>query len=89
MTVRVRSLVFLAFLAGTLQVGRGQESPNEVPAHPSWVDAMARVHTRFHGKGGTFAHFGDSITETLAFWTPLKYERKNASPEMEALLPKG
>jgi hypothetical protein len=44
---------------------------------------MADVHARFRGRPGTFAHFGDSITESLAFWTPLKYARKNAPPGME------
>jgi hypothetical protein len=47
---------------------------------------MASVHARFHGRPGTFAHFGDSITETLAFWTPLANPRKNAPPEMERAL---
>jgi hypothetical protein len=42
-----------------------------------------RVHARFHGRPGTFAHFGDSITVTLAFWAPLKNRRKNAPAEME------
>jgi lysophospholipase L1-like esterase len=41
------------------------------------------VHARFRGRPGTFAQFGDSITETLAFWAPLKHTRKNASPRME------
>ncbi|MBN1816132.1 MAG: right-handed parallel beta-helix repeat-containing protein [Sedimentisphaerales bacterium] len=44
---------------------------------------MKEVHSRFDGEKGTFSHFGDSITVTLAFWTPLLYERKNASEEME------
>jgi hypothetical protein len=44
---------------------------------------MVRIHGRFRGRPGTFAHFGDSITETLAFWTPLKNARKHAAPEME------
>ncbi len=44
---------------------------------------MRQVHARFTGQWGTFAHFGDSITVTRAFWSPLKGERKNASPEME------
>ena len=48
-----------------------------------WRGEMVRVHARFHGRPGTFAHFGDSITETLAFWTPLKHARKDAPPEME------
>jgi hypothetical protein len=48
-----------------------------------WRGAMARVHARFHGRPGTFAQFGDSITVTLTFWSPLRYARKNASPAME------
>jgi lysophospholipase L1-like esterase len=44
---------------------------------------MTRVHARFGGRPGTFAHFGDSITVSLAFWSPLPHDRKNASPEME------
>jgi len=44
---------------------------------------MVRVHARFHGRPGTFAHFGDSITETLAFWTPVKNARRNTPPQME------
>ena len=47
------------------------------------VEAMRAVHAKFTGKAGTFAHFGDSITETLAFWAPLLYDPKGMSPEME------
>jgi hypothetical protein len=43
---------------------------------------MVRVHARFRGRPGTFAHFGDSITETLAFWTPLKDARRDAPRKM-------
>lgn len=49
-----------------------------------WLENMKSVHSKFTGSSGTFAHFGDSITVTLAYWTPMLYERKNASPEMEA-----
>jgi len=45
-----------------------------------WVEAMSRVHARFNGKPGTFAHFGDSITVTMAFWTPLADQPKGLSP---------
>jgi len=48
-----------------------------------WVDSMAKVHARFSGDKGTFAHFGDSITVTMAFWTPLLYSRNNAPDEMQ------
>jgi hypothetical protein len=33
---------------------------------------MRAVHAKFTGTGGTFAHFGDSITVTMAFWAPLQ-----------------
>ena len=56
---------------------------NDGSENPYWADTMARVHEEFSGEKGTFAHFGDSITVTLAFWTPLLYTRKNASEEME------
>jgi lysophospholipase L1-like esterase len=46
------------------------------------AEAMRAVHARFKGKPGTFAQFGDSITETLAYWTPLLYDPKGMSPEM-------
>jgi hypothetical protein len=39
-----------------------------------WVEPMRKIHARFHGKSGTFAAFGDSITVSLAFWAPLAYE---------------
>ena len=83
MVGRARLLLFMAFVIVPSSPGRGEDAPVAVPARPAWGEAMARVHARFRGKAGTFAHFGDSITETLAFWTPLKYERKNAPPEME------
>jgi lysophospholipase L1-like esterase len=47
---------------------------------------MRSVHARFRGRPGTFAQFGDSITESLAFWAPLANPRKNAPPEMERAL---
>jgi hypothetical protein len=43
-------------------------------ARPAWVEPMRKVHARFTGEKGTLAQFGDSITVTLAFWTPMLYE---------------
>lgn len=51
---------------------------------PGWVEPMRKVHARFTGEPGTFAQFGDSITDSRAFWTSLKWKRQNASPEMLA-----
>jgi lysophospholipase L1-like esterase len=50
-------------------------------ATADWVAPMKVVHSRFTGASGTFAHFGDSITVTLAFWAGLEARPKNMSPE--------
>src|SRR5262245_31533604 len=42
----------------------------------AWVEPMRKVHARFTGTNGTFAQFGDSITITMAFWSPLAAEPK-------------
>ena len=47
-----------------------------------WVEPMKKVHGRFTGVKGTFAHFGDSITVTMAFWAPLAGNPKNMSAEL-------
>ena len=51
---------------------------------PGWVGPMRKVHARFSGDPGTFAQFGDSITDSRAFWFSLKWKRGNASEEMLA-----
>jgi len=51
-----------------------------------WVEPMRKVHARFTGTRGTFAQFGDSITVTMAFWSPLRYEPKHMSAEMARAL---
>jgi lysophospholipase L1-like esterase len=48
---------------------------------PPWAEPMKKVHARFKGTPGTFAHFGDSITVTMAFWSPLESEPKKLSPD--------
>jgi hypothetical protein len=56
--------------------------PAQKPA--TWVERMKQVHAQFKGRKGTFATFGDSITVSMAFWAPLRNNRKNMSPEGEA-----
>jgi hypothetical protein len=63
----------------------GAQSPSS-GGSVSWVEPMRKVHARFTGKPGTFAHFGDSITVSQAFWSRLKPTsggRRNLSPEAE------
>ena len=55
-----------------------------VPTFTDWVEPMRTDHSRFHGKRGTFAQFGDSITDSRAFWSALRWKRSNASAEMQA-----
>jgi len=76
-----RRAVLLAIFGGmslTCAAGglRGDEKLREAP---DWVESMAAVHARFKGKRGTFAHFGDSITVSMAFWSPLQSEPKEMS----------
>ena len=70
-------ILMLSFVALPAQNVLAEEN------EPYWVASMANVHSKFAGEKGTFAHFGDSITVTLAYWTPLLYSRKNAPAEME------
>lgn len=39
--------------------------------------SLARCHARFTGTQGTLALFGDSMTESLAFWAPLAREPRH------------
>lgn len=78
--------VFCSLISVILVISSVQLSAQDARAaggEPYWVASMAKVHSKFTGEKGTFVHFGDSITVTLAYWTPLLYSRKNASPEME------
>jgi hypothetical protein len=45
---------------------------------------MSRVHARFTGQKGTFATFGDSITFSPAFWSPLQDGGRNMDPQAAA-----
>jgi hypothetical protein len=76
---RPLSLLLLA-LCIPIVVGAAPRSDDD----SYWVAPMKKVHAKFKGAKGTFAHFGDSITVSMAFWTPLPYQRKNAPPDVEA-----
>ena len=49
-----------------------------------WFETAKQTHAKFKGTPGTFAHFGDSITVTMAFWAGLQWQRKNMNAETEA-----
>lgn len=48
------------------------------------MEPMRQVHSRFTGEKGTLAQFGDSITVTLAFWTPMLYQTPRNMDESTA-----
>lgn len=41
---------------------------------PDWVEPMRKVHAGFDGQNGYVAQFGDSITTSMAFWSPLGWD---------------
>jgi len=75
-----------AMLGFVLAFGASAMAGAQTPEDSYWVEPMRKVHARFSGRPGTFAHFGDSITVSLAFWTPLLYEPKNMSAPMREAL---
>lgn len=75
-------LVVIAVSAACASAVSAAETPTTQPAAAgAWVEPMRKVHAKFTGTRGTFAHFGDSITNSLAFWSGLPDEHKNLSPE--------
>ncbi len=54
----------------------GLAAPAAADDKNDWIEPMRKVHARFGGTAGTFAQFGDSITVSRAFWSPLAYEPK-------------
>lgn len=67
----MRNVLFSALALVTLVAPARADDP------PAWVPPMKEVHGKFTGKPGTLALFGDSITMTKAFWTPLAYPPKD------------
>ncbi len=56
-----------------------------------WVTAMRHVHREFKDRAvpaieGTISQFGDSISDTAAFFTPLRSSHQNVSPEDQVKL---
>ena len=41
---------------------------------PAWVEPMRKLHAEFDGDRNYVAQFGDSITTSLAFWSPLGWD---------------
>lgn len=75
--MKIQVLLFLLTLCVPISAIRGLDSQTET---------LRRVHSKFNGRKGTLACFGDSITLTMAFWSPLRHANKNIPPEMTEAL---
>jgi hypothetical protein len=73
-----------AFAMVAVLVAAGSVSARAAAADEAWVEPMKKVHARFKGEKGTFAHFGDSITISMAFWASLSWDRKNMDAGTQA-----
>jgi len=77
------SIILLFILHMAILTPQGQANAGPEDTNKAWIEAMKHVHSRFSGRKGTLAHFGDSITVTMAFWSPLPHARRNVPTEME------
>jgi lysophospholipase L1-like esterase len=55
---------------------------------PKVLAAMRKVHAGFDGQTGYVAQFGDSITYTMAFWTPIGWDKPDRFLAHDDGLPK-
>jgi lysophospholipase L1-like esterase len=67
--MKLRRLLLLTLVLCCCALARAEDPP--------WLAPMKQVHAKFTGQRGTFAQFGDSITITMAYWAPLRYDHKN------------
>lgn len=67
-----------------------QTNPQTTEADPLpyWVLSMRQVHAQFNGTRGYVAQLGDSITYSMAFWSPLGWDDPSQYLTREDGLPK-
>lgn len=46
----------------------------DATTEPDWVKPMRKIHAGFKGQPGYVAQLGDSITYSMAFWTPIDWD---------------
>jgi lysophospholipase L1-like esterase len=82
-----RTSVVLALataIGGAIMPGSvwAQQPAADTGTDTAWVEPMRKAHARFTGTKGTLACLGDSITVTMAFWSPLAHAPKELPPAM-------
>ena len=53
---------------------------------PYWAEPMREVHASYTGPGGLISRFGDSITVSMAFFSPLRWSHTSTTPDDDAAL---
>ncbi len=81
--MRTTGYFIAALMAASSAFGADVPATQPAGGADSWVEPMKQVHARFSGQGGTVAQFGDSITITMAFFTPLSMEVKNVPDDLK------
>jgi hypothetical protein len=74
-----------------LRADNVQEVQNEIrPAvvPPRVLAAMQKIHAGFRGQKGYVAQFGDSITYSMAFWSPMSWDQPQRYLTKDDGLPK-
>ncbi len=61
---------------------------SEAVKEPEWVKPMRKVHAGFKGQPGYVAQLGDSITYSMAFWTPIGWDEPQQYLKEDDGLPK-
>lgn len=73
-TVRVLFIIALLTPCSFWQTKLSAEHVKAGVQRPEVFDAMRQVHAGFEGQSGYVAQFGDSITHSMAFWTPIGWD---------------
>lgn len=81
----IRSGVAAAAMAGVLCGNAALAAPGKAPY---WYESMKAVNAGFNGNPGYVAQFGDSITFSMAFWTPVGWMEPDAFLEGNDGFPK-
>jgi lysophospholipase L1-like esterase len=67
MTAKYSPIIAIILLAAVAGAARGEEKAKP----PYWLEPMKKLNAQFKGTDNYIARFGDSITVSRAFWSPL------------------
>jgi lysophospholipase L1-like esterase len=87
-TVRLWTHLLATALSAVLVAARLLAASPPAAEVPYWVEPMKAVHAGFRGNSGYVAQFGDSITYSMAFWTPIGWDEPDVYLHNDDGLPK-